>query len=73
MPYDGEKPITGWISIAAMFDCSVRKMQSYREELRAGGFIFYKNVGLPPRLTVCAFPSELKRWIALKSSNGETF
>ena len=68
-----EKIIQGWGSIAAMFDCSVRKMQGYRQELRDGGFIFYRNVGLPPRLTVCAFPSSLKRWIAIKSAKGEIF
>ena len=68
-----EKIIQGWSAIAEMFDCSVRKMQSYRKELRDGGFIFYKNMGLPPRLTVCAFPSSLKRWIAIKSAKGEIF
>jgi len=68
-----EKIIQGWSSIAAMFDCSVRKMTTYREELQAGGFIFYRNTGPPPRRVVCAFPSSLKRWIAIKSSKGETF
>ena len=68
-----EKIIQGWSSIAAMFDCSVRKMQSYKAELQEGGFIFYKNMGLPPRLTVCAFPSSLKRWIAIKASKKEIF
>lgn len=73
MPYDGETAIQGWASIARLFNCSVRKMQGYRQELRDGGFIFYKNVGLPPRQTVCAFPSSLKRWISIKSSRGEIF
>lgn len=73
MPYDGETAIQGWAAIARIFDCSVRKMQGYRQELHNGGFIFYKNVGLPPRLTVCAFPSSLKRWISIKSSRGEIF
>lgn len=68
-----ETIIQGWSSIAAMFICSVRKMQSYKTELREGGFIFYKNMGLPPRLTVCAFPSSLKRWIAIKSAKNENF
>ena len=68
-----EKIIQGWSAIADMFGCSIRKMQSYRKELREGGFIFYKNMGLPPRLTVCAFPSSLKRWIAIKSSKNENF
>ena len=73
MPYDGEKAIEGWSSIAGMFNCSVRKMMDYRQELHNGGYIFYKNSGPPPRRVVCAFPSSLKRWIAIKSSKGETF
>ena len=73
MPYDNETAMQGWSSIAAMFNCSVRKMMQYRQELIDGGYIFYMNTGPPPRRTVCAFPSSLKRWIAIKSSRGGTF
>ena len=73
MPYDGEVAIQGWNKIARMFDCSVRKMMQYRQELYDGGYIFYKRTGPPPKKVVCAFPSSLKHWIAIKSSKGEIF
>lgn len=66
-----EKLLIGWKEIAALFQVSDRKMKGYREELRAGGFIFYKYVGRPPQRRVCAFPSSLKKWIAIKSAKGE--
>lgn len=66
-----EKVIEGWKNIASMFNVSVRKISSYRQELQDGGFIFYRWSSSPPRRIVCAFPSSLKRWIALKSSKGE--
>lgn len=73
MPYDGEKAIQGWSSIAGMFGCSVRKMTRYRQELKDGGYIFYKYTGPPPRKVVCAFPSSLKMWIARKAEKDEIF
>ena len=68
-----ENLIMGWDNIAAMFGVSVRKMISYREELQNGGFIFYRYEGKPPQKRVCAFPSSLKKWIAIKSAKGEVF
>lgn len=71
MPDQNEHAIEGWKEIAKMFNVSVRTISKYRQELQDGGFIFYRFSGPPPRRTVCAFPSSLKRWIAIKSSKGE--
>lgn len=41
-------------------------------ELFALGILFYVNGGVPLRRRLCAFPSELRRWAAWKTSKGET-
>lgn len=66
-----ETVIIGWKAIAAMFGCSERKIRNYRHELTNLGVIFYMNLGRPPRKRVCAFPTTLKRWTALKALKGE--
>ena len=66
-----EKVVIGWDQIAAMFGVSKRTMLRKREELRQCGAIFYMYRGRPPRRVVAAFPSFLKTWACLKSSEGE--
>jgi hypothetical protein len=66
-----EFAIEGWEAIAEMFRVDIRTMQRRREELQQAGAIFYVLKGQPKRRIVCAFPSVLKAWIAIKSSKGE--
>jgi len=63
-----ETAIIGWKAIAEMFNCSERKMRSHRNELKKSGAIFYMWMGRPPRKRVCAWPSRLQRWTALKTA-----
>jgi len=63
-----ETAIFGWKAIAALFNVSERKMRYKKQELYDCGTIFYMKVGRPPRKRVCAFPSRLKTWAALKST-----
>ena len=72
-----ERAIQGWKTIADMFNTSVRMMLYRRQELEDCGAIFYMLKGNPRehkrRKVVCAFPSHLKNWIAIKSAKGERF
>lgn len=65
-----ESAIVGWKEIAAMFNCSERKMRGLRDEMARCGAIFYMYLGRPPRKRVCAFPSRLKNWSAIMASKG---
>lgn len=66
-----ETAITGWLSIAKMFDVDIRTIMRRKDELIDAGAIFYKWTGSPPHKVVCAFPSVLKAWISKKSAKGE--
>ena len=68
---DDETTIQSWAAIANFFNCSERKIRSYKDELLAAGVIFYMYLGSPPRKTVCAFPSKLRNWAGLKGQRGE--
>jgi hypothetical protein len=63
-----ECALIGWKAIAAIFCVSERKMRYMRQELYESGVIFYMRKGRPPKKRVCAFPSRLKAWAALKSA-----
>ena len=60
--------ILGWKAIARLFCVSERKMRYKKQELHEAGAIFYMRMGRPPRKRVCAFPSRLKTWAAIKSA-----
>jgi hypothetical protein len=68
-----ETAIFGWKAIAALFNVSERKMRYLKQELQESGVIFYMRVGRPPKRRICAFPSRLKVWAALKSTKHEVF
>ncbi|MGA2468449.1 MAG: hypothetical protein ABSH06_29410 [Thermodesulfobacteriota bacterium] len=72
-----EKAIEGWKAIAEMFNVSVRVMINRKTELKACGAIFYMLKGDPSKhkrhRVVCAFPSQLKDWMMIKSAKGEKF
>lgn len=66
-----EHAIVGWKDIAKMFNIHPQTMMRKRDELIEAGAIYYMMKGRPPYKTVCAFPSVLKAWIALKARKGE--
>jgi hypothetical protein len=63
-----ECAVFGWAAIAAIFGVSERKMRGRKQELCDAGAIFYMRKGRPPKRRVCAFPSRLKAWAALKTA-----
>lgn len=67
-----EEPICEWQNIAAYFNISVASMVAkHRKELLAGGWVFYIKKGRPGKRYICAWPSQLKRWAAIKTAKGE--
>jgi hypothetical protein len=65
---DVEVAIIGWKNIAKFFGVSERSMLRHKQELKEAGYIFYINLGRPPRRKVAAFPSQLMSWMALRGS-----
>jgi hypothetical protein len=66
-----ETALVGWREISKVFPCSERKVRSLKDELTSCGAIFYIRLGRPPRRRVAAFPSRIKKWIAIKASKGQ--
>ena len=60
-----------WKEIARFFGVSERKMKNHRAELQAGGWVYYRYSNKARRRIVCAFETELLKWIAIKTSKGE--
>ena len=58
--------------ILRLLGWSERKFYAHRDELLECGVIFYRKQGRPPVRRICAFPSELRQWIRLKSRQRET-
>lgn len=70
-----EQAIIGWKAIAYFFNVTERQMLNRKKSLEEVGAIFYTYKGRPPKRTrvVCAFPSVLQKWIAIKTMKGEKF
>jgi hypothetical protein len=67
----GEESAVYLEDILTILGWSRAKFFNKREELKDAGAIFYRYEGRPPRLRLCAFPSEIRTWIRLKASKGE--
>ncbi|MGO9017808.1 MAG: hypothetical protein ACLQVJ_05575 [Syntrophobacteraceae bacterium] len=70
---NNEQALVGWQEIAQMFRVSVRKAKTWRRELDHFNSIFKLRIGRPPRVYTCAFPSDLRKYAAFRSSKGEIF
>ena len=57
--------------ILKAFGWSRRKFFYRLKALLSDGVVFYRYEGKPPCRRLCAFPSEIRKWIKLKSSKGE--
>ena len=68
--------LVGWQQIGDYFKVSVTTIRKRKIDLLKAGAVFqqYRNDrNKNQRMKYCAFPQELRRWIAKKTQRGEIF
>jgi hypothetical protein len=70
---EDETILIGWDSIGRVFGKSGEAIRKRKPEFLQYNVIFFMRFGRPPRRRVCAFPSRLKKYVILKTQNGEYF